>query len=108
MLTITYEVCISISGGLSRGRVCYQLGYPFYYSFILLGCNKLQRKLLFADSLAKLPYKIGAIRGILTNLVNVLKEIQFKTTTGILSSGDLDPAFSIFTDLQKRTAGLCR
>ena len=80
----------------------------FLFSFIYSGCNKLQRKLLFADSLAKLPYKIGAIRGILTNLVNVLKEIQFKTTTGSLSSGDVDPAFSIFSDLQKGTAGLCR
>ena len=72
------------------------------------GCNKLQRKLLFADSLAKLPYKIGAIRGILTNLVNNLKELQFKTKTSSLSSTDVGPAFSMFNDLQKSTAGLCR
>ena len=72
------------------------------------GCNKLQRKLLFADSLAKLPYKIGAIRGILTNLVNNLKELQFKTKTSGLSSTDVAPAFSMFNDLQKSTAGLCR
>ena len=72
------------------------------------GCNKLQRKLLFADSLAKLPYKIGAIRGILTNLVNNLKELQFKTKTTKLASVDVQPAFSMFNDLQKSTAGLCR
>ena len=72
------------------------------------GCNKLQRKLLFADSLAKLPYKIGAIRGILTNLVNNLKELQFKTKTSKLASADVQPAFSMFNDLQKSTAGLCR
>ena len=72
------------------------------------GCNKLQRKLLFADSLAKLPYKIGAIRGILTNLVNNLKELQFKTKTTKLASADVQPAFSMFNDLQKSTAGLCR
>ena len=55
-----------------------------------------------------MPYKIGAIRGILTNLVNNLQELQFKTKTSSLSSTDVGPAFSMFNDLQKSTAGLCR
>ena len=56
------------------------------YPFVLLptdsclnsGCNKLQRKLLFADSLAKLPYKIGGIREVLSNMLNLFSELQFK------------------------------
>ena len=40
------------------------------------GCNELHRKLLFADSLAKLPYKIGGIRDILARLVGELGEVR--------------------------------
>ena len=39
---------------------------------------KLQRKLLFADSLAKLPYKIGGIKGVLSNMMNLFHELQMK------------------------------
>ena len=39
---------------------------------------KLQRKLLFADSLAKLPYKIGGIKGVLSNMMNLFHELQIK------------------------------
>ena len=39
---------------------------------------KLQRKLLFADSLAKLPYKIGGIKGVLSNMMNLFQELQIK------------------------------
>lgn len=42
------------------------------------GCNKLQRKLLFADSLAKLPYKIGGIREILTTMISLAADLQYK------------------------------
>ena len=72
------------------------------------GCNKLHRKLLFADSLAKLPYKIGAIRGILTNLVSSLSELKFKAKAGSLSPEDVTPAYSMFDELRHSTAGLCR
>ena len=77
-------------------------------SKICAGCNKLKRKLLFADSLAKLPYKIGAIRGILTNLVNALKEIGIKTKNRIIIEKDVDASNSIFRELKKATTGLCR
>ena len=42
------------------------------------GCSKLQRKLLFADSLAKLPYKIGGIREILTSMITLAADLQYK------------------------------
>ena len=42
------------------------------------GCSKLQRKLLFADSLAQLPYKIGGIREILTGMITLAADIQYK------------------------------
>ena len=42
------------------------------------GCNKLQRKLLFADSRAKLPYKIGGIREILTTMISLAADLQYK------------------------------
>ena len=42
------------------------------------GCDKLHRKLLFADSLAKLPYKIGGIREILTTMITLSSDLQYK------------------------------
>jgi hypothetical protein len=42
------------------------------------GCRGLQRKLLFVNNLAKLPYKIGEIQGILSSLVNNLQHLQEK------------------------------
>jgi hypothetical protein len=42
------------------------------------GCRGLQRKLLFVNNLAKLPYKIGEIQGILSSLVNNLQHLQDK------------------------------
>ena len=101
----TSSSCKSLS---LRVRILDHLSWNDSSSHLFPGCNKLQRKLLFADSLAKLPYKIGAIRGILTNLVNNLKELQFKTKTTKLASVDVQPAFSMFNDLQKSTEGLCR
>ena len=78
------------------------------YLLLIKGCNKLQRKLLFADSLAKLPYKIGAIRATLTNLVTVLTHLEKETDRKRLSSEDVSPAYDLFTELQSSTAGLCR
>ena len=72
------------------------------------GCNKLQRKLLFADSLAQLPYKIGVIRGILSNLVNVLKQLDAASRRGRVDSEEIKPAHSHFIELQRATEGLCR
>ena len=46
--------------------------------FAILGCNKLQRKLLFADSLAKLPYKITGIREVLSNMLSLFANLQYK------------------------------
>ena len=72
------------------------------------GCNELQRKLLFADSLAQLPYKIGVIRGILSNLVNVLKQLDAASRRGRVDSEEIKPAHSHFIELQRATEGLCR
>ena len=72
------------------------------------GCNELHRKLLFADSLAKLPYKIGVIRGILSNLVNVLKQLYKASTRRRVGSIDTRPARQHFLELQEATEGLCR
>ena len=72
------------------------------------GCNKLQRKLLFADSLAQLPYKIGVIRGILSNLVNVLKHLDAASGRRRVSSKEIEPAHNHFVELQRATEGLCR
>ena len=72
------------------------------------GCNKLQRKLLFADSLAQLPYKIGVIRGILSNLVNVLKHLDAASARRRVSSKEIEPAHNHFVELQRATEGLCR
>jgi len=72
------------------------------------GCDKLQRKLLFADSLAKLPYKIGAIRGILTNMVNALTKLQEENKKTYIVKEDITQVFSVFQELQKSTHGLCR
>ena len=72
------------------------------------GCNKLQRKLLFADSLAQLPYKIGVIRGILSNLVNVLKQLDAASRRGRVDLEEIKPAHSHFIELQRATEGLCR
>ena len=46
--------------------------------FAILGCNKLQRKLLFADSLAKLPYKITGIREVLSKMLSLFANLQYK------------------------------
>ena len=72
------------------------------------GCNELHRKLLFADSLAKLPYKIGVIRGILSNLVNVLKQLYKASRRRRVGSIDTGPAREHFLELQEATEGLCR
>ena len=72
------------------------------------GCNELHRKLLFADSLAKLPYKIGVIRGILSNLVNVLKQLYKASRRRRVGSIDTRPARQHFLELQEATEGLCR
>jgi hypothetical protein len=69
------------------------------------GCNKLQRKLLFADSLAQLPYRIGAIRGVLTNLATALGRLE---TSSRLTAKDIAPAYEHFVELQHATTGLCR
>ena len=68
----------------------------------------MQRKLLFADSLAQLPYKIGVIRGILSNLVNVLKQLEAASRRGRVDSEEIKPAHSHFIELQRATEGLCR
>ena len=72
------------------------------------GCNELHRKLLFADSLAKLPYKIGVIRGILSNLVNVLKQLHKASRRRRVGSIETRPAREHFLELQEATEGLCR
>ena len=72
------------------------------------GCNELQRKLLFADSLAQLPYKIGVIRGILSNLVNVLKQLHAASKRRRVDSKEIEPAHKHFIELQRATEGLCR
>ena len=72
------------------------------------GCNQLQRKLLFADSLAQLPYKIGVIRGILSNLVNVLKQLHAASNRRRVESKEIEPAHKHFVELQRATVGLCR
>ena len=72
------------------------------------GCNELQRKLLFADSLAQLPYKIGVIRGILSNLVNVLKQLHAASKRRRVNSEEIQPAHNHFTELQRATEGHCR
>ena len=72
------------------------------------GCNELQRKLLFADSLAQLPYKIGVIRGILSNLVNVLKQLDAASARRRVNSEEIQPAHHHFLELQRATEGLCR
>ena len=72
------------------------------------GCNELQRKLLFADSLAQLPYKIGVIRGILSNLVNVLKQLDAASARRRVSLEEIEPAHLHFVELQRATEGLCR
>ena len=72
------------------------------------GCNELHRKLLFADSLAKLPYKIGVIRGILSNLVNVLKQLYKASRRRRVGSIETRPAREHFLELQEATEGLCR
>ena len=72
------------------------------------GCNELHRKLLFADSLAKLPYKIGVIRGILSNLVNVLKQLYKASKRRRVGSIETRPAREHFLELQEATEGLCR
>ena len=57
-LTIFYLVYISISGGVSRGRVCYQGGYPIYFwnlklkkksDHIKFGCVKLKHLIFFVS-----------------------------------------------------------
>ena len=92
---------------VTQGRYQLRLGH-FMAHYYISGCNKLQRKLLFADSLAKLPYKIGAIRGILTNLMNALQQIEEKNARGIMQGQDVGHAFNYFNELQESTAGLCR
>ena len=72
------------------------------------GCNELQRKLLFADSLAQLPYKIGVIRGILSNLVNVLKQLHAASKRRRINLKEIQPAHNHFIELQRATEGLCR
>ena len=92
---------------VTQGRYQVRLSY-FKAHYYISGCNKLQRKLLFGDSLAKLPYKIGAIRGILTNLMNALEQIEEKNAKGIMQGQDVGHAFNYFNELQDSTAGLCR
>jgi len=77
-------------------------------NLVTSGCSKLQRKLLFADSLAKLPYKIGGIREVLTSMLALFSDMSFKIESKDLSQSDFKATRDIYEDLQKHTHGLCR
>ena len=56
--------------------------------------------MLFTESLAKLPYKIGSIKGSLTQLVNQLQEVR--------AGGGVAEVSQTFRQLQATTDNLCK
>ena len=75
---------------------------------VSLGCSKLHRKLLFADSLAKLPYKIGEIREILSSMITLTSELQYTNQRSGLVRRDLRDISLVYSQLQESTHNLCR
>ncbi len=82
--SILYCCCLYSGVSRSSGEYCWGPSPPVQQQWLNLllsavaGCRGLQRKLLFVNNLAKLPYKIGEIQGILSSLVNNLQHLQDK------------------------------
>jgi len=82
------------------------LGALVRLSVLCKGCASLPRKLSFVDKLAKIPYRISDIKGIISSLITHINMI--KTSKHSSKSLEFGEAEKAFADLQKSTRGLCK